>query len=202
MRALLILDVQNDFLPGGPLAVPRGDEVIPVINELMDQFSLVVATQDWHPANHGSFATQHGREPGQKVVLNGRDQVLWPVHCVQNTSGAALAASLRRKPIAQIVRKGTDPNVDSYSAFYDNARAHSTGLNDYFRREKIKQVYLVGLATDYCILWSALDAIDLGFEVYVILDACRGIDLHPGDIQAAFSQMRSVGVKLISLSQV
>lgn len=197
MKALVIVDVQNDFLPGGALAVPRGDEVVPVVNLLQPHFDLVVATQDWHPEGHGSFATSHpGRKPGDVVDLGGLRQVLWPPHCVQGSRGAEFAPGLRVDRIARVFQKGIDPGVDSYSAFHDNARLRSTGLADYLRSRGVGAVYLAGLATDYCVRWSSLDARGEGFPVVVVEDACRGIDLRPGDVAAALDEMRAAGVEV------
>jgi nicotinamidase/pyrazinamidase len=202
-RALILVDVQNDFMPGGALPTVRGDEVVPVINRLQPLFAFVVATQDWHPKNHGSFASNHpGKKPGDLVDLNGLEQILWPDHCVQQTPGAELHRDLDRSRIDEIVRKGTDPAIDSYSTFFDNGRRKSTGLEDHLRARDITDVFIGGLATDYCVLWSARDAISLGFRTHVITDACRGVELNPGDIAGAFDEMRSIGVDVISSSDV
>ncbi len=199
MNCLVIVDVQNDFCPGGALAVPDGDQVVPVINQLVDRFDRVVATQDWHPPEHLSFAANHpGRKPGDVVQLAGLEQVLWPVHCVQGTPGADFHPALERSAIQQVFRKGMDPEIDSYSGFFDNGRRRSTGLEDYLRREGVEEVYICGLATDYCVRWTALDAVRLGFRTWLIEDACRGVELRPGDVAAALDQMRQAGVQLIS----
>jgi nicotinamidase/pyrazinamidase len=197
MNALVLVDLQNDFLPGGALAVPHGDEVVSVANRIQPAFDLVVATQDWHPPDHGSFATQHpGRQPGDVIQLGDLPQILWPVHCVQNTPGAALVADLDTRRIACIFHKGTDPAIDSYSAFFDNGHWHSTGLGEYLRRHGVTDVYLAGLATDYCVRYSALDARQLGFRTFVILDACRGVNLRPDDCATAIEEMKSAGVEI------
>ena len=194
MRALLLVDLQYDFMPGGALAVPEGDAVVPLANRLMDRFDLVVASQDRHPADHASFASQHpGRAPGDRIDLDGVEQTLWPDHCVQGTRGAELHDDLRTGEIDQIFRKGVDRRIDSYSAFFDNARKRSTGLADVLREQEVAEVFLLGLATDYCVLHSALDAAELGFQTTVIADGCRGIDLRPGDIERAWERMRAVG---------
>jgi nicotinamidase/pyrazinamidase len=199
MKALVIVDVQNDFLPGGPLAVPHGDEVIPVANAVAPTFDLVVATQDWHPPDHGSFAANHpGREPGEVVDLNGLEQLLWPVHCVQNTPGAAFPDALDVRRIDRVFKKGTDPAVDSYSGFFDNGRQHATGLHDYLNAHAVCDVYLLGLATDVCVKSTALDAADLGFNTFLIEDGCRAVELHPGDAAKAIDEMRRVGVAIVS----
>ncbi len=198
MNALIIVDLQNDFLPGGALPVPRGDEVIPLANTLQNHFELVLATQDWHPANHGSFATNHaGKKPGDRVELDGIEQILWPAHCVQETPGAEFAPSFDTKRIARVFQKGTDPRIDSYSTFLDNAHRKATGLGDYLKERSIKHVYLLGLALDYCVKYSALDARYLGFKTRVIVDACRGIALEPGDLDRALNEMNEVGATLV-----
>lgn len=198
MDALILVDIQNDFLPGGALAVPQGDQVIPIANGLMDQFGLVVATQDWHPANHGSFAASHaGRKIGEVIDLNGLPQVLWPVHCVQGTAGAELAAGLNVARIARTFRKGTDPGIDSYSGLYDNGHQRSTGLGEFLNERGVNNVYVCGLATDYCVKFTALDALEEGFGVHLIEDGCRGVNLRPGDVDAAVGEMRRAGVKVL-----
>jgi nicotinamidase/pyrazinamidase len=198
MNALIIVDLQNDFLPGGALAVPRGDEVIPLANELQGGFDLVVATQDWHPPNHGSFAANHpGKKPGDRVMLEGVEQILWPVHCVQHTRGAEFAPSFDTSRIVHVFHKGTNPQIDSYSTFFDNAHRRHTGLADYLKKREIKDIYLMGLALDYCVKYSTLDARQLGLNTHVIIDGCRGIDLDPGDIDRALDEMKRVGAILL-----
>ena len=177
MKALLLIDIQNDFLPGGRLAVPEGDAIIPLINALQPRFDLVVATQDWHPAGHESFASSHaGRAPFDQIDLHGLPQVLWPDHCLQASPGAELAPGLHPHRIEAVFRKGTDPKIDSYSAFFDNGHRKSTGLTDYLRGRGVTQVYVAGLAGDYCVYYSALDALAAGFTTFVITDATRAID--------------------------
>ncbi|MBI1354263.1 MAG: bifunctional nicotinamidase/pyrazinamidase [Acidobacteria bacterium] len=194
MRALLLVDLQYDFMPGGALAVPEGDAVVPLANRLMDKFDLVTASQDWHPADHGSFASRHpGAKPGDRIELDGLPQTLWPDHCVQGTRGAELHDDLRIGEIDRIFRKGQDRLVDSYSAFYDNARRRSTGLGEALREQEVDELYVMGLATDYCVLYSVLDAAELGFKTVVVADGCRGIDLTPGDVEAAWEKMRIAG---------
>ncbi|GAA3995809.1 bifunctional nicotinamidase/pyrazinamidase [Hymenobacter fastidiosus] len=176
MRALLIIDLQNDFLPGGALAVADGDAVIPLINQLQPHFDLVVATQDWHPAGHQSFASSHpGRQPFDLTELHGLPQVLWPDHCRQGTPGAELADALAQDRIEAIVRKGTSPEIDSYSGFHDNGHQKSTGLADYLRGRQVTAVYVAGLAADYCVFFSALDALREGFATFLLADATRAI---------------------------
>jgi nicotinamidase/pyrazinamidase len=203
MQALLIVDIQNDFLPGGALPVPRGAEVIDPANRLQDAFDLVVATQDWHPRDHGSFAANHpGKQPGDIIDLYGISQVLWPIHCVQNTRGAAFAPGLRMERVAAVFRKGVDPTVDSYSGFFDNGHRRSTGLGEYLRNRGIEEISIAGLTTDYCVKFSALDARTLGFRTTIIEDACRGIGLHPGDIEAAVNEMRAAGASIVRTGDV
>lgn len=197
MRTLILVDIQNDFLPGGALPVAEGDAVVPVANRLMPTFDLVIATQDWHPADHGSFAANHrSRKPGDVIDLNGLQQVLWPVHCVQRTAGASFASDLDVSHIDHIIRKGTDPAIDSYSGFFDNARRKATGLESLLRSHGVTSVHLVGLATDYCVKATALDAVSLGFATTVLVDGVRGVDLTPGDSQRALEEMRAAGVVL------
>ena len=203
MRALVVVDLQYDFCPGGALAVPEGNDVILVVNSVARRFDLVVATQDWHPADHGSFAVNHpGHQPGDVVELGGVSQVLWPVHCVQGTPGARLHADFDERPVDAIVRKGTHPEVDSYSTFFDNARKRFTGLAGYLRERGATEVWFAGLATDYCVKYSVLDAADLGFAPRIMVDACRGIDLAGGDIDGAYESMAAVGALLVTSDEV
>lgn len=203
MRALLLVDLQNDFMPGGALAVPDGDAVVPVANALMPKFTLVTATQDWHPADHGSFAVNHpGTVPGDMIELGGVEQVLWPSHCVQGTPGAELHRDVRVIDIDHIVHKGTDRDVDSYSTFFDNARKRETGLDDYLKSQDVDEIVIMGLATDYCVQFSVLDALELRYAVTVIADGCRGIDLHPGDVERAWTRMRDAGAVVVQSSDI
>jgi len=195
MKALILIDIQRDFLPGGSLAVADGDAVVAVANELSENYPLVIATQDWHPGDHRSFASQHaGRSPGDVIDLDGLDQVLWPDHCVQGSAGAGFADGLDLRAVDHVVRKGTDRNVDSYSGFFDNARRRATGLEELLHGLEVTDVDLLGLATDYCVQFSALDAADLGFRTAVVADGCRAVDLEPGDGDRAFDNLRSAGV--------
>ncbi|MEM6391247.1 MAG: bifunctional nicotinamidase/pyrazinamidase [Planctomycetota bacterium] len=200
MRALLLVDLQNDFIPGGALAVPAGDAVIAVANGLMPDYELVVATQDWHPPDHKSFASQHpGKAIGDVIAWKGLDQVLWPDHCVQDTHGASLCEALDTGRIDAVVCKGTDPDIDSYSGFFDNgppATRQSTGLADLLRDRGVTAVDVMGLATDYCVRFTALDAVSEGFTTRLLLDGCRGVDLEPGNCDRAIDEMRMVGVTL------
>ncbi|MCB1022491.1 MAG: bifunctional nicotinamidase/pyrazinamidase [Bryobacterales bacterium] len=198
MNALLLIDLQYDFMPGGALAVEHGDEVVSVANALMPRFGLVAASQDWHPADHGSFASQHaGKQPLDVIELDGLEQTLWPDHCVQGTHGAELAAGLDQERIARVIHKGTDKRVDSYSAFFDNAHRRATGLEAYLRGKGVEAVYLMGLATDYCVQFSALDAAKLGFRTFVYRQGCRGIGVNDGGVDRAWDAMRQAGVTLL-----
>ena len=199
-KALVLVDLQNDFIPGGSLAVREGDQVIPVANNVQKKkWELIVATQDWHPKNHGSFASNHrGKHPGDTIELGGLPQVLWPDHCVQGSRGAEFHPVLDRSRITKVFRKGTDKEIDSYSTFFDNAHRKSTGLGDWLEEQKITDVYLLGLATDYCVKYSALDAVHLGFKTHVVIDGCRGVELNPGDTKAAIEEMRTAGVEILT----
>jgi len=203
VNALVIVDVQNDFCPGGALAVPEGDEVVPVANRLMPRFDLVVATQDWHPADHVSFAANHpGREPLEVIEVDGLEQTLWPVHCVQGTPGASLHRGLNLVGVERVFRKGGDPRVDSYSGFFDNGRRGATGLDEYLKERGVEELYLCGLATNVCVRATALDAVELGYTAYVIEDACRGVDIRPGDVGRAIDDMRREGVRIVRSADV
>ena len=196
--ALIIVDVQNDFLPGGTLPVPDGNKVISVINRAQEKFELILATKDWHPSHHGSFASNHpGHKPGEYIDLHGVQQILWPDHCVQESPGAEFPERLDTKKIKKVFYKGTDPKVDSYSAFFDNARKNSTGLAKYLKRKKVSTLYIAGLATDYCVKFSVLDALDLGFRTYLVKNGCKGIDLHHGDVERAEKEMETTGARLL-----
>jgi nicotinamidase/pyrazinamidase len=203
MNALIIVDLQNDFIPAGALAVPEGDQIVPLINQLQPCFDLVVATQDWHPANHGSFAVNHpGRKLHDTINLNGLPQVLWPAHCVQHTPGAELVNDLNRDRIAKVFQKGTDPAVDSYSGFFDNGHRHATGLADFLRAQGVTDVHIVGLATDYCVKFTALDAVAEGFRTILIKDACRGVNVTPGDVDRAVAEMKRNGAMVLNSKEI
>ena len=194
--ALIVIDVQNDFCPGGALAVAEGDRIIAPVNALMDDFATIVLTQDWHPASHASFAANHpGAAPFSLTDMPYGKQVLWPTHCVIGTKGAAFHPALRTDPAHLVIRKGFRPQIDSYSAFFENDRTTSTGLDGYLRSRGVTALTLVGLATDYCVAYSALDARRLGYGVTVLESACRAIDLD-GSLAAARAQMRDAGVAL------
>ena len=196
MRALIVVDVQNDFLPGGALAVSGGDQIVSVINRLIKEFPVVVATQDWHPVDHGSFAANHQKQPGEMIVLDGLDQVLWPIHCVQESVGAELSSELDAEGIHETIVKGTRSEIDSYSGFFDNGHRQQTELHEYLQSRGVDEVFIVGLATDYCVKFTALDAAKLGYKTILVIDACRGVDLNPGDVDAAIEQMRQAGVQV------
>ena len=197
-KALLIIDAQNDFCPGGALAVPNGDAIIPVINRLSLRFDKVVATQDWHPENHISFAVRHMLPEYEVIQLKEIEQVLWPVHCVPGTPGAEFHKDLDTRPVDLILRKGSDPEIDSYSAFFENDKKTATGLHGYLQGLKMEKLYLCGLATDYCVYFSALDAKNLGFDVHFIIDATRGIDLPAGNVEKAVQHMTERGIHIIT----
>ena len=194
---LVVIDVQNDFCPGGALEVPNGDEVVAPINGLMERFRHVLLTQDWHPADHVSFASMHeGRDPFEAIEVDYGPQILWPDHCVQGTFGAEFHAGLKVDSAELVVRKGYRRNIDSYSALFENDRRTPTGLAGYLRDRGFGRLFIAGLATDYCVAYSALDGREQSFEVFVVEDACRGIDLD-GSVDAAWQRMTDAGVKRI-----
>lgn len=200
MNALILVDLQNDFLPGGALAVRDGDQVIAVANRLTAsaEFSMVIATQDWHPAHHASFAANHpDRNVGEVIDLEGLAQVLWPVHCVENTGGALFAPGLESRRIHRVFQKGTDASIDSYSGFFDNGHRKPTGLGEYLKARGVTAVTVLGLATDYCVKFTALDARGLGFEVTLVRAGCRPVNLGPADEAAAIEAMRAAGVRIL-----
>ena len=184
MDALILVDIQNDFCPGGSLAVKEGDHIVPIVNELQKRFELVVATKDWHPEGHSSFES------------------LWPPHCVQNTPGAEFVVGLDTGRIAHTFLKGTDPAVDSYSGFFDNEHKLSTGLGDWLRAQGVTNVTVAGLATDYCVKFTALDALRLGFETTVVRDACRGVEVNAGDTERAVEEMRAAGARIVESREI
>lgn len=203
MNALIIIDVQNDFAPGGSLAVPKGDEVVPVLNRIIPRFSHVFTTQDWHPGEHMSFASNHpNREPGDVLQLEGTEQILWPVHCVQHSEGANFIPGLKIDSVQRNFRKGMDPEVDSYSGFFDNDHRTSSGLHDHLQEIGVDTLYIAGLALDVCVLFTALDSRQLGYETYLIQDASRAVNLKPGDGEAALQQMKEAGVHCIYAEEI
>ncbi|WP_339811965.1 bifunctional nicotinamidase/pyrazinamidase [uncultured Imperialibacter sp.] len=196
-EALIVVDIQNDFLPGGALAVNHGDEIVPIVNELMERFDLVVATQDWHPADHGSFAANHeGKKVGELIDLNGLPQIMWPVHCVQESKGAEFARSLNTSKFKKVFQKGTDATIDSYSGLFDNGKRKSTGLGEYLKAEGVEKVTVVGLAADYCVKFTALDAKEFGFEVVLTVAGTRAVNLRPGDFEKALKELERAGVEV------
>ena len=200
-KCLLVIDVQNDFCDGS-LAVDGSLEIIDGINLLCKKFELVVATKDWHPANHKSFATHYNKKVGEVINLAGIKQVLWPEHCIQNTKGADFYPDLKKKYFKKIFYKGANPKIDSYSAFYSLDRKHSTGLSTWLKKNKIKQVFMVGLATDYCVKFSALDALKDGFSVVVIRDLCRAVNINKNDEKDAIDLMAMHQAKIIHYNQL
>lgn len=202
MKALLIVDIQNDFCPGGALAVPHGDEVIEPTNALLSGFDCVVQTQDWHPSDHLSFASNHTeKEPYETIEMEYGEQVLWPDHCVQGTTGADFHPDLKTIPSQLIIRKGFRKHIDSYSAFFENDHKTVTGLHGYLQARNVNEIYITGLATDFCVKWTALDARKLGYAVHVVEDAVRGINMN-GSVDAAFDEMKTSGVNIVQSKQL
>lgn len=198
MRALLIIDVQNDFCPGGALEVPNGDVIIPTINKLSEQFDIVIQTQDWHPQGHSSFASSYqGKKPYETIEMSYGEQVLWPDHCIQSSKGSDFHADLETSRSQLIIRKGFRKNIDSYSAFYENDNSTTTGLTGYLKERNIDTLYAVGLATDFCVKWSVIDGIKEGFDVYVVEDAVKGIDIE-GSVGQAWDEMLDQGATKVS----
>ena len=203
MNALILVDLQNDFTPSGALPVPEGDSIVLLINQLQQKFDLVVATQDWHPADHQSFAIQHeGKQPGELIDLHGIPQVLWPIHCVQETEGAQFISSLDQSKVKRVFRKGQNPRIDSYSGFFDNDHQSSTGMGEYLREQGVDEVFVVGLATHYCVSFTAADAVELGFRTIVISDATRGVNLQKGDVDRALVALQEQGVRILLSSEL
>ena len=203
MKAFIVVDVQNDFLPGGSLAVSTSHLIIQPINQLLQlPFDILVASKDWHPKDHGSFASVHGKKVGEHIQLNQRDQILWPDHCIQNSFGADFSINLDTQYIQKIFYKGTIRNVDSYSAFFDNAHLKSTGLYEFLKEKNIEEVFIAGLTTDYCVKDSAMDALKLGFKTHVIFDACKAVNLAPDDEEKALEEMSQAGVILDRSDQI
>lgn len=202
-RALLLIDLQNDFVERGALAVAGGLELVSVANRLMPNFEVVVATQDWHPPDHQSFASQHpGLSVGDRFQLGGLAQTAWPDHCVQDSHGAEFVKTLNLEKVQRVVRKGTDRGIDSYSGFFDNGHLRSTGLTDYLREQSVNQVFVMGLATDYCVRATVLDALQEGFSTTLIVDGCRGVNLQQGDVENAINEMIAAGAKTASSNSI
>jgi nicotinamidase/pyrazinamidase len=201
--ALVIVDLQNDFLPEGSLPIKGGNEIIPVVNQLLHlPFHTKVASLDWHPSDHSSFAINHNSVVGEVIIWQGIPQELWPVHCVQNTYGAQLAGQLDKGCLQRLFYKGIDTSIDSYSCFFDNDHRHSTGMAEYLQEMEIGRLYFVGLATDYCVKSSVLDALSLNFEVYIISDACRGVDIQANGCQETLEYLQHAGAKVITSAQL
>jgi nicotinamidase/pyrazinamidase len=198
MTALILVDIQNDFLPTGSLPVKQGDQIIPVVNKLIDEFDLVVASKDWHPKNHGSFASTHEKKPGDVIELEGLDQILWPDHCVQDSEGSEFVKGLKTDKIYKIIYKGTEENIDSYSAFFDNGHRKKTELDDFLKKEGVNTVYIAGLAADYCVKFTALDAVNLGYKTFVVKDATRAVE----DIDDALKDLKANGVQIVTSESV
>ena len=195
--ALILVDLQVDFMPTGMLPVAEADQIIADANRLVTNYRTVVATQDWHPADHGSFAANHPwRKPGQVIELDGLPQVLWPIHCVQNTWGAEFVEALDTARITKVFQKGTDPTIDSYSGFYDNGHRKSTGMGEWLKTHGIEEVHVLGVATDYCVKFTVLDALSEGFRTHLIEDVTRGVNLQPGDVDRAVAEMAEAGAVL------
>lgn len=201
MKTLVIVDVQNDFMPGGALAVPEGDEIVPVINRLQNRFDLVVATQDWHPPDHVSFASNHeGKKPFDEIKLDGMCQTLWPDHCLQDTDGARFHSELNLKPVEAIFRKGMDRRIDSYSGFFDNGHKKTTGLAGYLREKEATDLYFCGLAAEICVAFTLKDALELDFSATLISDATRALDTD--DFQRAKRDLQTQGAEVISSGEI
>lgn len=201
-NALIVVDLQLDFVPGGSLPVAEGLKVVPLVDQLVDMpFNIKIATKDWHPAKHGSFASTHQKKPGEVIELAGIKQILWPDHCIQGTKGAEFVPGWDASKIERIFYKGTDENYDSYSAFFDSGHHRTTGLEIYLKDHGVSDLYIVGLATDYCVKYSVLDACRLGFNTYVIKEACRGVNLSPDDSEIAFEDMIDAGAHVVTMQE-
>lgn len=201
-KALILVDIQNDFCPNGALAVNDGDKIIPIVNSIMNKFEHIIATQDWHPINHISFASNNDKNIGDLIEINGQPQVMWPNHCIQNSRGAEFLESLDSSKITKIFQKGTDKNVDSYSGFFDNDHKSETGLNSYLKSQGIDEIYITGLATDYCVKYTVLDALKLNFKTNLIIDAVRGVNLNPQDVENSIKEMENYGAKIIKSNEI
>lgn len=200
-KALLLVDIQNDFCPGGALAVPDGDAIVPVVNRLLPHFQLVIATKDYHPRGHISFASRHGKPVFSSVDTQYGPQTLWPDHCVEGTSGAELNPHLDKTGITKVVIKGNNSEIDSYSGFFDNGRLQKTNLQDILQEYGVASLYICGLATDYCVLFSAMDALELGYAVTMVEDGCRGVNLQPDDSVKAFAQIAAAGGRCLTAEE-
>lgn len=202
LTALLLVDIQNDFMPGGALEVQKGDQIIPAVKRLIElPFEVILASKDWHPSNHISFAATHHKQAGEVITVEGIEQILWPVHCVHDTAGSDFYPGWNTDRVHKVFHKGTDPEIDSYSAFFDNSRNKSTGLGEYLKKKGIKTLFLAGLTTEYCVKYSAIDAISMGLQVYVVADACKGVNLRPNDSKNALREMEAAGVLVVSTDE-
>jgi nicotinamidase/pyrazinamidase len=201
--ALIVVDIQNDFLPEGALGVPHADEILPVINFLLSlPFDFRIATQDWHPLNHCSFASTWQKDAGEEILLGTYRQVLWPDHCLQGTFGAAFSKDLDTSLFDLVVHKGTDVTVDSYSTFFDNQKMKGTGLEDFLRKNQVCDLFFAGLTTEYCVFYSVVDALELGFCPYVVIDACRGVELAAGNVEQAIQEMKQRNAQFVISKEV
>lgn len=201
--ALIIVDVQNDFVSNGALEVKDGNSVIPIINKIQGKFDLVIATQDWHPKKHKSFASQHkDNNIGDFVNLGGVNQILWPNHCVENTFGSELVSELNKEKIEKIVQKGNNPNIDSYSGFFENDKKTQTELDYFLKQNGIKTIYVCGLATDYCVKFTAIDGANLGYKTFLVQDACKGVNISPNDSELAIAEMKENEVEIVNSSYI
>lgn len=202
MKALLIVDLQNDFCEGGALEVPEGSTIVPAVNQLINSFDAIIQTQDWHPEGHASFASSHkGKSPNDTIEMDYGSQVLWPDHCVQGSKGAEFHPDLNTNKSQVIIRKGFRPQIDSYSAFFENDQETKTGLTGYLKTRGITDLYTVGLATDFCVKWSVLDGLKEGFNMYIVEDAVKGIDID-GSVESAWDEMKSEGVHVIQSESI
>jgi len=202
MKSLIVVDIQNDFCPGGALAVPEGDQVVDKTNQLIPYFNLILATQDWHPPGHDSFASVHNKQVGEIIDLYGVQQVLWPDHCVQNSWGSEFHPELKTNHFQKIFQKGIHQKIDSYSGFFENDRSTKTLLDSFLKENSVKEVYILGLATDYCVKYTVLDALNLGYKTFVIIDACRGVELNPGDVEHSIQEMSQTGANIINSKEI
>lgn len=201
MKALLIVDVQNDFIPGGTLAVTGGDTIVPIINDIQEKFDFIVATQDWHPADHGSFASNHPEKSiGEFVLLQGVNQILWPDHCVQGSLGGEFHPDLNRDKWKPVFQKGTQCEVDSYSGFFDNNKQGDTGLSSFLKENGVREIFVCGLAADYCVKFTVLDGISEGFKTHLFVDATKAVNLQTEDFERAISEMENAGAVMIQSS--
>lgn len=203
LSALILVDLQNDFFEGGVLGVPGSNRIIPVINGVLNRFSLVIFTKDWHPEGHISFASSHrGKKEFDSITIDGATQILWPEHCVQNSFGSRIHDGITIRKDAIFITKGSDKYVDSYSGFYDNQKKHSTGLGELLKRKNVADTYICGLATDYCVKYTAIDSVEYNFNTWLIVDASKAVNMAPGDSDKALCEMESKKIKIISSKEL